>query len=80
MKIARGFYKIMACLTGLLFLATLVLYIILMIRAFTTGVDWLTASFLVIGIVALLTVVPTLANFFMGRGCRGDKYHLNNKD
>lgn len=70
----------MGCLTGLLFLSTLVFYIILMVRSFTNGVDWLTAAFLIIGIIALLTVIPTLANFFFGRGCRCDKYHLNDKE
>lgn len=77
---AKKYYKFMGCLTGLLFVTTLVFYIILMVRSFTSGVNWLTAAFLIIGIVALLTVVPTLANFFMGRGCRGDKYHLNEKE
>lgn len=80
MKTARRFYKAIACIMAMLFIATLVLYIILMIRSFTRGVDGLTAGFLVVGIIALLIVVPTLANFFMGRGCKCDKYHLNQKE
>ena len=74
--IARRYYKFMACFTALFMIAGIVLYIFLMVRTFGNGTDWLTGTWLVLGLVAMVTFLPTLANFFMGRAC-GDKYHLN---
>lgn len=77
--VARRYYKFMGCFLGLFTLVGLVFYIILMIRTFGNGTDWLTGTWLILGLVAMVTILPTLANFFMGRGC-GDKYHLNDQD
>lgn len=78
--IAKGYYKFIGCFTALFNIAGLVFYIILMVQTFRNGTDWLTTTWLILGLVAMLTILPALANFFMGRGCGGDKYHLNDAE
>lgn len=78
--VARGYYKTMACITALINVVGLVFYIILMVNVFSKGTDYLTTAFLILGLIAMVTILPTLANFFMGRGVGCDSYHLYGHD
>lgn len=69
-KIASRYYKCVGLLTTLFTLAGLVFYIILMVQTFSKETNWLTTTFLIVGLLAMLTILPALANIFVGTSKR----------
>ncbi|MBQ0008923.1 MAG: hypothetical protein KBS97_01435 [Firmicutes bacterium] len=74
------YYKCMGFMTVCFMVVGLVFYTIFMIRTFVNGTDWLVGILLVFGELAMLTLLPALANSFMALGCTIERDHINDLD
>lgn len=75
-----GYYKFMGFHTCIMGLITLAFYIVLMVRVFSNGTDWLTGVFLVLGLITILTILPAIANSFVSVGKRIEHHHCEDPD
>lgn len=71
------YYKCMGFATVCLMVIGLVFYTIFVVRTFKNGTDWLVGTLLIFGEVAMVTLLPALANSFMALGCTIEKDHCN---
>ena len=71
------YYKCMGFMTVCMMVIGLVFYTIFVVRTFNNGTDWLVGTLLIFGEVAMVTLLPALANTFMAIGCTIAKDHKN---
>ena len=71
------YYKCISFLTVCMMLVGLVFYTIFMVRTFINGTDWLVGILLVFGALAMITILPALANTFMALGLTIKKDHCD---
>ena len=59
------YYKCMGFCTVCLMVIGLVFYTIFVVRTFNNGTDWLVGTLLIFGEVAMITLLPAIANTFI---------------